>query len=121
VHNLAPEIPVTGMKTLERQLDESLVTERMVATLSSVFGALATLLAIDAACDHRALRRDGIHGDAAIARDQHPHGVGALPATWYGSSCAKCWFSWASASPWIARGFRRDAPGLKPFVRRERE
>jgi len=34
------------MKTLERQLDESLVTERLVATLSSVFGALATLLAI---------------------------------------------------------------------------
>jgi predicted permease len=46
VHDLAPDIPVTGMKTLERQLDESLVTERLVATLSSVFGALATLLAI---------------------------------------------------------------------------
>ena len=34
------------MKTLTRQLDESLVTERMVAALSSVFGMLATVLAI---------------------------------------------------------------------------
>ncbi len=46
VHDLAPDLPIIGMKTLERQLDESLVTERLVATLSSVFGALATLLAI---------------------------------------------------------------------------
>jgi predicted permease len=46
VHDLAPELPITGMKTLTRQLDESLVTERMVAALSSVFGVLATVLAI---------------------------------------------------------------------------
>ena len=32
--------------TLERQLDESLITERMIATLSAGFGALATVLAI---------------------------------------------------------------------------
>jgi predicted permease len=46
VHDLAPALPITGMKTLTKQMDESLVTERMVATLSSVFGALATVLAI---------------------------------------------------------------------------
>jgi ABC-type antimicrobial peptide transport system permease subunit len=34
------------MKTLERQLDESLVTERMIASLSTAFGALATVLAV---------------------------------------------------------------------------
>jgi ABC-type antimicrobial peptide transport system permease subunit len=34
------------MKTLERQMEESLVTERMIATLSSIFGVLATVLAI---------------------------------------------------------------------------
>src|SRR5579871_2616339 len=33
------------MKTLEQQKDESLVTERLVASLSSSFGFLATLLA----------------------------------------------------------------------------
>jgi ABC-type antimicrobial peptide transport system permease subunit len=33
------------MKTLEKQLENSLVTERLVASLSSAFGLLATLLA----------------------------------------------------------------------------
>ena len=33
------------MITLERQMEDSLVTERLVATLSSGFGVLATLLA----------------------------------------------------------------------------
>jgi ABC-type antimicrobial peptide transport system permease subunit len=34
------------MMTLERQLDESLITERMIAALSTVFGVLATVLAV---------------------------------------------------------------------------
>jgi len=38
-------VPVFGMRTLEQQMDISLVTERMLATLSSAFGLLATLLA----------------------------------------------------------------------------
>jgi predicted permease len=46
LHELDPNLPVTGMKTLERQLDESLVTERMIASLSTAFGALATVLAV---------------------------------------------------------------------------
>jgi predicted permease len=46
VHDLDPNLPVINMKTLERQLEDSLVTERMIATLSSVFGVLATALAI---------------------------------------------------------------------------
>jgi ABC-type antimicrobial peptide transport system permease subunit len=33
------------MRTLENQLDETLGTERLIATLSAAFGALATLLA----------------------------------------------------------------------------
>jgi predicted permease len=40
-----PNIPIFEMKTLERQIDESLVTERLVASLSTAFGFLATLLA----------------------------------------------------------------------------
>ena len=46
VHEIEPNLPVTGMKTLEQQLDESLVTERMIATLSTGFSILATALAI---------------------------------------------------------------------------
>jgi predicted permease len=46
VRDLEPNLPIIGMKTLARQLDESLVAERMIATLSSAFGFLATALAI---------------------------------------------------------------------------
>lgn len=45
VNRLDPNIPVSQMKTLERQQEESLITERLVATLSTGFGILATLLA----------------------------------------------------------------------------
>ena len=34
-----------GMRTVDQQVETSLVTERLLATLSTVFGALATLLA----------------------------------------------------------------------------
>jgi predicted permease len=46
VRSLDPNLPITRMKTLENQLDESIVTERMIAVLSSLFGSLATVLAI---------------------------------------------------------------------------
>jgi predicted permease len=46
VRELDPNLPVYNLKTLERQLDESLVAERMIATLSTAFGILATALAI---------------------------------------------------------------------------
>jgi ABC-type antimicrobial peptide transport system permease subunit len=39
------DVPIYRMKTLEKQLDNSLVTERLVASLSGAFGLLATLLA----------------------------------------------------------------------------
>ncbi len=45
VHQMDPNLPVSGMKTLEAQEEESLVTERLVSSLSSAFGFLATLLA----------------------------------------------------------------------------
>jgi predicted permease len=46
VREIEPNLPIVRMMTLERQLEESLITERMIATLSTVFGALATVLAI---------------------------------------------------------------------------
>ena len=45
VRDLDPNLPVFQMKTLQRQLENSLVTERLVSTLASAFGMLATLLA----------------------------------------------------------------------------
>ena len=45
VRRLDAGIPVFGMKTLEAQLDETLLTDRLIAMLSAGFGLLATLLA----------------------------------------------------------------------------
>jgi predicted permease len=45
VRELDSAIPVYDMKTVEAQLDETLLTDRLVAMLSAGFGALATLLA----------------------------------------------------------------------------
>ena len=44
VGNVDRSVPVYGMKTLETQLDETLSTERLIASLAVVFGALATVL-----------------------------------------------------------------------------
>ena len=45
VLELDPTMPIYEMKTLEDQLDETLGTERLTATLAAAFGVLATLLA----------------------------------------------------------------------------
>jgi len=45
IKSLDPSMPVYQMKTLGGQLDETLLTERLVALLSAGFGLLATLLA----------------------------------------------------------------------------
>ncbi len=42
---LDPGIPVYQMKTVEGQLDETLLTDRLIASLSAGFGLLATVLA----------------------------------------------------------------------------
>jgi predicted permease len=46
VRDLDAGVPVYNLRTLERQIDRSLVIERFVATLSTAFGVLATLLAV---------------------------------------------------------------------------
>jgi predicted permease len=45
VKALDASMPVYEMKTLERQLDETLLTDRLIAMLSAGFGLLATVLA----------------------------------------------------------------------------
>jgi len=46
LHRLDPNIPLIRPRTMDAQLDESLLNERLVATLSTAFGGLATLLAV---------------------------------------------------------------------------
>ena len=45
VKQLDASIPIYSLKTVEGQLDETLLTDRLIAMLSAGFGALATLLA----------------------------------------------------------------------------
>jgi len=45
VRQIDTALPVFEMKTVERQLDETLQTDRLVALLSAAFGLLAALLA----------------------------------------------------------------------------
>jgi ABC-type antimicrobial peptide transport system permease subunit len=46
MHELDANVPVYNLRTLERQIDRSLLVERFIATLSTAFGILATLLAV---------------------------------------------------------------------------
>jgi predicted permease len=46
VRAMDPNLPLWAMRTLDQQISNSLLTERLVASLSTVFGALATLLAV---------------------------------------------------------------------------
>jgi predicted permease len=45
IHGMDAQLPVFGMRTLDEQVDRSLTTERLVASLSTMFGFLATFLA----------------------------------------------------------------------------
>jgi predicted permease len=45
LHELDPNVPVFGLRTMEEQVDRSLARDRVVASLAAAFGVLATLLA----------------------------------------------------------------------------
>lgn len=46
VRQIDPTLPVLGLRTLENQLDQTLLNERLLATLASAFAALAVLLTV---------------------------------------------------------------------------
>jgi predicted permease len=46
VHNADPALPIANFRTLDEQVNRSLSTERMLATLSVAFGTLALLLSL---------------------------------------------------------------------------
>jgi predicted permease len=46
VRRLDPKIPMVDLRTIDDQISRSLTTERLVASLSAVFGGLATVLAM---------------------------------------------------------------------------
>src|SRR3989442_6493787 len=46
VRDLDPNLPIYGLRTTEAQISNSLTTERMIASIYTVFGFLATMLAV---------------------------------------------------------------------------
>jgi len=46
VRAMDPNIPLYGMRSIDDQISNSLLVERLIASLSAVFGFLATLLAV---------------------------------------------------------------------------
>jgi ABC-type antimicrobial peptide transport system permease subunit len=45
LRQIDPNVPIYAMRTVEQQISNSLLIERLIASLSTLFGALATLLA----------------------------------------------------------------------------
>jgi predicted permease len=46
VRRIDPNVPLFGVNTVDEEIDRTLTTDRLVASLSTAFGALATLLAL---------------------------------------------------------------------------
>jgi len=46
VHDADPTVPIKSFRTIDEQISRSLITERMLATLSAGFGALALILSL---------------------------------------------------------------------------
>ncbi len=46
VREMDANVPIYNLRTLDHQIDQSLLNDRIIATLSSAFGLLATLLAV---------------------------------------------------------------------------
>ncbi len=46
VRQLDANIPIYNLRTMDHQMDQSLLNDRLIATLSTAFGVLATLLAV---------------------------------------------------------------------------
>ncbi len=69
---------------LQDQIRQSLQAERLLATLSGFFGALAVVLAMIGL-----VRGDVVHSGGADERDRHPHGAGCAALGCDGDDSAK--------------------------------
>ena len=74
IAGLDAALPVTGLRTMEEQVNENLSAQRHDGVALGIFRR-----ARHPAGGSGALWRDGLHGDAAYARDRHPAGAGRGP------------------------------------------
>jgi putative ABC transport system permease protein len=92
VHDADPALPITAFRTVNEQVNRSLNTERILATLSGAFGALALLLSLV-----------GLYGVMSLVVTQRTREIGlriALGAT--GSSAV--WLVLRDAVAMVAAG-----------------
>jgi ABC-type antimicrobial peptide transport system permease subunit len=92
VHDADPALPITAFRTVNEQVNRSLNTERILATLSGAFGALALLLSLV-----------GLYGVTSFVVTQRTREIGlriALGAT--GSSAV--WLVLRDAVAMVAAG-----------------
>ena len=84
IARLDPNLPVENLRTLPQQMRENVFLDRFISV--AVRGVCA---ARDAARRRRALRRAGLHGHAAHARDRPAHGARRAPARVRGWCCGR--------------------------------
>ena len=65
MRNADPQLPILGFRTVDEQVNRSLNTERMLATLSGSFGALALVLSLI-----------GLYGVMSFVGTQRTHEIG---------------------------------------------
>jgi ABC-type antimicrobial peptide transport system permease subunit len=92
IHNADPALPITNLRTVDEQVNRSLNTERLLATLSGAFGTLALLLSLV-----------GLYGVMSFVATQRTREIGirmALGAT----SGSAIWLLLRDAIAMIAAG-----------------
>jgi predicted permease len=92
VHSADPALPLTYLRTMGEQVDRSLNTERILATLSAGFGALALLLSLV-----------GLYGVMSFVVTQRTREIGIRMALGAGGSAA-VWLVLRDAIVMIAAG-----------------
>lgn len=105
VHDLDPNLPIVGMRTMEAQITNSLSTERMIASLSTVFGFLATLLAVI-----------GLYGVMAYSVAQRTREIGIRMALGAGQGSV-VWMVMRDVLRLVAIGVAVGVPGALALTR----
>ena len=105
VREIDPDLPIVRMRTMDAQVNRSLVNERLVAGLSAVLGLLATLLAVI-----------GLYGVMAYTVTRRTREVGIRMAL--GARARRvAWLFLREAALLIAIGFAIGVPGVWAFGR----
>jgi predicted permease len=105
VHNADPALPILSFRTLDEQIDRSLNTERLLATLSGAFGLLALLLSLV-----------GLYGVMSLVVTQRTREIGiriALGAT----ARAAIWLVLRDAIAMITAGIAIALPCIAALAR----